>query len=904
MQTWQTSNGKKKHKGRGESSVATLCLQLADAGLLALLFVAPLFFGGRHTLGRLVFVSLVGLTAVAWFTRQAILGQSFRARTWAYVAWAAAIGLVAIQLLPIPSEWMLGLAPRNLSLLPLWTNLADGRLEMGTWNTLSLTPSSTKIALATLIAYALLFATVHQRLEKLDDIRRLLKFVVIASGLMSCFGLVQYFFSNGQFFWFYEHPHSTTDSVAKGSFTCRNHFAHFLVLGMGPLLAWGVLLVGRFTNRQASSGTHHRSSWGRAEIALLAAVCVAMLLMVSGVLLSFSRGGAVSLAVVMAVALTIYYRRGLISGSHFYGVAVLGLLAVGILSLYGYDRVARRLDNFTTSIASGSLEDLDAKEGRRRIWRANVASIQQGGLFGAGAGSHREIYPVYFAEQSRTEYTHAENGYLQIATENGWLGVGLLVVAFALVTSWCWRAIRAAPTRDHLLFSGAVCASLTANAIHSLWDFVWFIPACMTMTLLLAVCALRLSQLSIEPSPKARPERSNRRWPSVVTAAVAIAGAYWAVSTTLGPGCAALHWDKYLIASSSAKQQSTRKLLDFKQSEEVTDEKQMLSEAMIFNLQSVLSQDPTSARAHRRLAREYLRLFESRQIAASNAMSVDQIRDAAIASQFASADELRNWLHQAFGKNSELLYRAYHHSRRALQLCPLQGDVYLYLAKLCFLEGKGITGIDRYLAQGEKVRPYDGRVLFQIGWQQLNLGRFELATEYWNKAYPLQAGVRLQIIRLLAGRVSALDFLKSFSPDWSSLSYVWRAFRELGSEEDQHVVLHYATVAAQRECPSQSPRLASKTWRTLAWMQIQLQETESAIQSLQKAYALTPDEYAVRRTLGQQLLIDEQYDRAAPHLRWCLARQPGNLSLRNEVVQATKRRLPQNALMTTGEQYK
>ena len=53
--------------------IARVCARATDLGLLAIIFLAPFFFGGRHDLGRLVLVLLVAGTACCWFVRQTIL---------------------------------------------------------------------------------------------------------------------------------------------------------------------------------------------------------------------------------------------------------------------------------------------------------------------------------------------------------------------------------------------------------------------------------------------------------------------------------------------------------------------------------------------------------------------------------------------------------------------------------------------------------------------------------------------------------------------------------------------------------------------------------------------------------------------------------------------------------------
>ena len=886
MQSWQSTSKKQRHiRGRGATKpAADRCLQIVDAGLLAILFLAPLFLGGRDALGKLVFIVLACIIGVAWFTRQSLLKkQVHQTRSWAYPLAIAAIAMLALQLVPLPWNWLQQLSPRNSSLLTLWQGEANSPAQLGVWQTLSLTPSATKLALAMLIAYVLLFVATVGRLQTVDDIGRLLRLMAISVVAMGTFGLVQYFASNGRFFWFYEYPFVNTKTYVLGSFTSRNHFAHYLVLGIGPLLAWIAL---RGLAKPQTRKHHGTAGSERSPFAQNAPLYAGLTLVVFAVLLSVSRGGVLALALASTVTIAIYYRRGFLSSSYLYGVAVLGLLVVGLLSLYGYDSVSNRLDDFT----AGSIESLDSGGGRRKIWSANLAAIGQGGLFGAGAGSHREIYPTYLPESLDLHFTHAENGYLQIATENGWLGATLLGCTLLLISSWCWRANRRSKSKgpqskEQLILAGAVTASLAASLVHSLVDFVWYIPACMTLTILLAACVLRLAQLAgNEQQPT-----SSVAWPPIrrlCMAATVLLAASWAILVASGPGTAATHWNQFRLASAASRARSITTLVKNEQQEaETLKEAESLTQVMIYHLRYTLRSDPSSASAHARLASKYLLLFQQRQINADNSMSVSQIRAAATASRFASAQELRQWLTRAFGKNSQLLYQSHYHARRALQLCPLQGENYLVLSDLCFLQGQSQAAIQAYIDQGLLLRPYDFKVVFAVGEQLSTLGRDDEALAHWQRIFRYRGKHQLRIIQILSRVMPAASFVELFHPDWQTLHYVWKVYRHSGSEQDGQTIANYSTKIAQRDCPEQPAKQAVVVWRTLASMFKDLGNLQGVLHCYQHA----PNQYSVRRELGRTYLQLDLYPQAEPYLRWCLARRPEDTALKAEMIHATKR---------------
>src|SRR6185369_15925972 len=93
----------------------------------------------------------------------------------------------------------------------------------------------------------------------------------------------------------------------SGPFINRNHFADFLVLGIGPLLAW-LLHAAR---HYLSGDSRRKVTLTPKEMLELCAVGTAASLVVFTVLLSASRGGCLALLLAGGVLVTIYLCRGL-----------------------------------------------------------------------------------------------------------------------------------------------------------------------------------------------------------------------------------------------------------------------------------------------------------------------------------------------------------------------------------------------------------------------------------------------------------------------------------------------------------------------------------------------------------------------------------------------------------------
>jgi O-antigen ligase/tetratricopeptide (TPR) repeat protein len=905
MSQWNSSQrghkGSRSVSGGGDERIAAACLRVVDLGLGVVIFVGPHLLGGRHLLGRFAIVGACVVTAIAWFVGQYFNQQAKWHRASGLGILILAIGVVTLQLVPLPDEWLATLSPRISKILPLWHANSSG-LQIGGWHTISLSPEDTRLALATLLAYAMLFVTAVQRLDSVDDIKRIFEWTAWSAVIVAAFGIVQYFTANGKFFWVYEYPYTDTLENLKAGFTCRNHFAHFLVLGLCCLLA--VTMLHR--NRDKISQKPSRSSTGRFQLPgkssrngyATHAQSIAIVVLVFAVLASLSRGAVLAMLAAIAVMGVCYATAGLLRSKHVAAAGIVGVILMIALSLTGdYEYVTSRLEGFT----SRSLDDLDESGGRRLVWSANMAAFQDGWLTGSGAGSHRFVYPLYLQGPIANEFTHAENGYLQVATENGLLGVVLLAATLLSCGYWCFSAMRhAGQNRTQFILAGGVTAALTASVVHSLVDFVWFIPACATVTILMAACALRLTQLAeISPVGSVPGPSLGKLSRFNMSLATSLAGV-WALTTLWPSALTSLEWDGYLLADKASQNAQMRQLSESGTAAEVLTEAEHLnSQSSLVHLSNVIRKYPQSGRAHVRLAGCLLSRFENLQQKSDNPMSIGQIREAAQASHFTSSQALHEWLNRAFGSNCRLLYQARYHASRAAALCPLQGEAYVYLAELSFLEGRDTNALEAYSQQGLLVRPQEPDVLFAVGKRHLIDGNVDQALLLWSKAYRGAGRHQYLINRVLAGDMTAANFIKVFQPSWTSLQNLWATYRDSGKHDELNTLLPYASREALRQVASLPAPSAGMVWWGLAWMQKDLGQQMEALKSLELAYAAHPDNFGIRYDLGKCLADFEKYELAESHLRWCLGQSPENAGLRAELLKLSRVKMQRIARSTT-----
>jgi tetratricopeptide (TPR) repeat protein len=446
-----------------------------------------------------------------------------------------------------------------------------------------------------------------------------------------------------------------------------------------------------------------------------------------------------------------------------------------------------------------------------------------------------------------------------------------------------------------VLWFAACAAGLAASVVHSAVDFVWYIPACMSVTVVLAGCVLRLAQLVRTAEVQSAPVRQFV-WPRagwLPAAAGAVLLSAWTVYTFVGPGVASIYWDRYLRASvanrAAASEQMASWIADRQSAPAATAEP--LNDVMLRQVERVVAWDPQFARAQLRLAAAYIAQFERQQLRGENAMTLPQIQDAALASRFHSADELRAWLNRAFGNNVELLQRADAAARRAVALCPLQGEGYVFLGELCFLRGGDSNVVDAYFNQAQRVRPHDGDVLYEIGEQRFLSGQLAAALDIWQECFVDRGPHQLKIVYLLAGRIPAPMFLEKYAPDWETLGQVWTRYRLQGQPQDLDPLITYAAAAAERETATADGMRPMRIWYTLAGMYASVERPDASLTCLERAYACNPRHFGVRFALAGALLKAGRFAEAEAHVRWCLARRPEQKNLSAALVQIAKQQM-------------
>jgi tetratricopeptide (TPR) repeat protein len=315
-------------------------------------------------------------------------------------------------------------------------------------------------------------------------------------------------------------------------------------------------------------------------------------------------------------------------------------------------------------------------------------------------------------------------------------------------------------------------------------------------------------------------------------------------------------------------------------------------------LTALLEQDPYHARANLRMATLQLRQFDASQQAGDNPMGLMQIRDAALASQFPSRAAQDRWLGRLMGDNRRHLDWALQYTKRALRLCPLQGEGYIYLAELAFLEQASSDLEHACIDQALRVRPHNGVVLLAAGSEAATDGDAERAMELWKRAFHQDPEQQTRIIDLLAPYMSAEEFLDEFTPDREALQSVFAFYRERGQLQDAHTAGSRLAALLERDAGHEAGWKAAVLWDEAGAIQEFLGDAQGAADCARNAVFYTPDHYRRRLRLADRLLGTGQHAEAVAQLRWCLSRKPDDGEVRRKWEVANRQRLARRSEAT------
>jgi O-antigen ligase len=379
--------------------------------------------------------------------------------------------LIIIQMLPLPPGIVKVISPKTFFLRQqlLMTN---DQLPM---TSLSFVPFATRIEFFKwLTLTGLFFFLLNWKVFNRKIMNHLILIIMLIGVGESLYGMLEFF--SGHRYILNLDMKALVSSVT-GTFINRNYFAGYLLMVIP-------LSVGYFFSREAFQRSRFMGwrQWLSSLDGKTLLIAFGIILMILGLLFSASRMGIASL--LLSFSLISFLFRESQKGKKFSKTTVLIFgLALLWAAWIGLDAVISRF--FTSS------EDFKS---RWMIWVNTFQIFKDFPLLGSGLGTFIHIFPMYRSFHIRGLVTHAENDFLQLGSEVGLIGIGLLLILFLFLFFKVVSGIRLLSQRDSQRYIGmGGMVGILALMFHSLVERNIQVPANAFLYTFIWALALRIS---------------------------------------------------------------------------------------------------------------------------------------------------------------------------------------------------------------------------------------------------------------------------------------------------------------------------------------------------------------------------------------------------------------------------
>jgi O-antigen ligase len=836
------------------------------------------------------------------------------------------IAVAVIQVIPLSAALINSISPHLSTLLPCWT---DGPWTLGQWSTLSLTPSETSVGIGIFVAQIILVGCIFQTIQSNQDIERILLVVAVATGLMAALGVVQYLTSNGNYLWFYEFAFNDTRSIVKGTFSNRNHYASFLAIGAGSLIWWTfkperTRQDGRTTSQASSRGqAPSRSSRRRQHFSRtqrnagiqpehrLAIGLVALGVTTFAVLLSLSRGGTMSLAAVGLVTTGMLLKTGRITPKVAGGLLGVFLLIGSALTIHGMDRVNARLDTIWTELG-GIFSDAEDTHlaGRREVWQAAVETITDFPILGTGIGSHAAVTKSYMPPTDKLIFTHAENSYLNLGVETGLVGIGIAITAL-IVGFLCCVVVFLKGTSQEQVMAIALTGGLTAGTVHAATDFIWYVPACSTLMMLLGVCAVKLASSHIQALslPRLTLDRASATIASVGAVAVLV----FIGHRQLQAAKAQVFFENSIKQSrmiEKVSRQSTgqaalyaakTKMKTAGSPDENTTEHEIVTEleARIDSLEKTVALQPDHTQAWADLAFCKLEHFGLTRRITGETVGLTEIRQTVEQTQFESTEARITWIQKITGDGFRDLTQATSAALQAVTVNPCAGNAWCVLAATSFLNTQDSRLPTACINQALRVRPHEGQVLFEAANQAELDGDQTRAMQLRQQCFAECPSERGRVLNVLLPMMSAVAVCELLQPDATGLRAIDMLWSRSSSKENMKPVKELRLAMVYEAAQHEKGTAQSNLLYEAAILERTLGNTDNAAITITAALVANPNNFQMRLVHIDLALAAGDATTAKKEIDWCLLRRPDSQKLQGRIQRLKQLRIEQASMPTT-----
>jgi len=430
-----------------------------EIGALFLLVFTPLAYGTVEPWSEAIAELVVLGMVLVW-----VLGmlRDWEMRIELPPGWLPAylfLGLVFLQAAPLPSA-LVGLV--SPSTLGLHQEAAAYIGESSRLVPLSVSPHSTLREALKLGAVAAFFLVCYNTYRTHAQITRAIWTMIVMGSFISVFGIVQRMTWNGHFYWVGpEAPHAG----GFGPFVNRAHFAGLIVVVVPLALALMMNSVKGTRRRLTVRGWADRlRRWNAEGSGPSRLIPFLILLMGGAALVSGSRGGLLALIAVLLLMVGLG-AKGRAGAGRAARIAITAVLIILVALWIGGDILWGTVTRLAEEIGK------PAEGYRLPLWSNAVDLWRTAPAVGTGLGTFDVAYPRVRTIRTPAIFTHAESDWVQLFTDTGLVGGGLVLAAGALLALDLFRRSRRSRGGWGRTLALAALVALVGAAVQGMGNF-------------------------------------------------------------------------------------------------------------------------------------------------------------------------------------------------------------------------------------------------------------------------------------------------------------------------------------------------------------------------------------------------------------------------------------------------
>ena len=402
--------------------------------VLVIVVVSNLLFGSVNSAALGVIGVLIAFGVILWIAESLFNGQTRINFSYLHLPIIGLILLGLFQLIPIPAN-----------------TIFNAIYETTDRTAFSMDPFATKLAVIRLTLFLIFFTFTLYYLNSPKRVRIAAVVLICFGSLMAFYGIIQQLADEKLVGILREIDYARPFAT----YVNRHHYAAFLEMPIA--IALGLLFTG-------SAKPDNRLLIG-----------IGVILMGLGIVFTSSRGALISLVAILAFLSIQSFRQSrrvdsaeksefrtkmfLLVGAN---VALIAFLLVSVAWIGGIGTAFR---------ASGIAGPEDASNGRIEFWSNTLLIAKDNPIIGTGLDSFGVAYTAYDQGNGNIRVDHAHNDYLQMLSDGGLLGFGLLVAFLVLLFGLANKNIsKSGDPMSRGIATGALAGCL-GILVHSLFDF-------------------------------------------------------------------------------------------------------------------------------------------------------------------------------------------------------------------------------------------------------------------------------------------------------------------------------------------------------------------------------------------------------------------------------------------------